>query len=113
MMVKSIVWPSNPEPTDVSIAASVAVAPAVPEPLTELIAVAGLIGGVVIGGTGVVDVGVPEVVDGGVPDVPLSDVVLLDVVLPLPESGPLRSTRNVSMRVEHPNEVSGPSVPSQ
>ena|SRR5260370_31691721 len=43
----------------------------------------------------------------------LLDNVLLEVVLLAAAEAPVKSTMKVSMRVEHPNAVSGPSVPSQ
>ena len=58
-----------------------------------------------------VDVVLDEVVlDGAVVVVLVLDVVLVDV---LEADAPVKSTMNVSMRVEHPNDVSDPSVPSQ
>jgi len=51
---------------------------------------------------------VPDVVPDDEPDVvPVDDVLLLTGEVFV------KSTRNVSMRVEHPNAVSAPSVPSQ
>jgi len=52
---------------------------------------------------------VPDVV----PDDEVPDVVPLEDVLLLTGEVFVKSTRNVSMRVEHPNAVSAPSVPSQ